>query len=50
MLALLPLADAGTPLMWLGAGHLVCGNFALGVVEGLLVARLFRIRAGPALA
>ena len=35
-------ANAGTPLMWAGMLHLVFGNFAIGVVEGLLLVWLFQ--------
>lgn len=37
------LADAGTPLMWAGMLHLVFGNLLIGVLEGLLLAWLFRL-------
>ena len=40
-------ADAGTPLMWASAFHLVLGNVAIGIGEGTLLAILFRKRAGP---
>ncbi len=46
-LLILPLAawaDAGTPLMWAGAFHLVIGNVIIGVIEGLVLTRLFRVR------
>ncbi len=35
-------ANAGTPLMWFGAFHLGFGNAIIGVLEGILIARLFR--------
>lgn len=35
-------ANAGTPLMWAAAIHLVVGNALLGVFEGLLLGFLFR--------
>jgi hypothetical protein len=35
--------------MWAGACHLVFGNFAIGVVEGLLISRLYKVRPGRAL-
>lgn len=34
-------ANAGTPLMWASAFHLLLGNCIIGLVEGLLIARLF---------
>ncbi|MBE9125201.1 MULTISPECIES: hypothetical protein [unclassified Coleofasciculus] len=43
-IALLPtpvLANAGTPLMWTGFGHLFIGNAVIGTIEGLLLSRLF---------
>jgi hypothetical protein len=36
------LANAGTPLMWVGMFHLALGNLAIGVVEGLLLAAIAR--------
>jgi hypothetical protein len=45
MSAVLPitvLADAGTPLVWAGLAHLLVGNFAIGIGEGLLIAWLFK--------
>jgi hypothetical protein len=35
-------ADAGTPLMWMAAGHLIFGNAIIGFFEGLILALLFR--------
>ncbi len=35
-------ANAGTPLMWAAFGHLVFGNAVIGIVEGLILAILFR--------
>ena len=37
-------ADAGTPLMWLGIGHLLFGNLIIGIGEGLLAARWLKLR------
>lgn len=37
------LANAGTPLMWAGMFHLVFGNALIGVAEGALLARMFRL-------
>ncbi|MGP8019491.1 MAG: hypothetical protein ACLPRE_00620 [Limisphaerales bacterium] len=37
-------ADAGTPLMWAGMLHLVFGNAIIGVFEGLILARFFKLR------
>lgn len=36
---ILCLADAGTPLMWVGFLQLTVGNLIVGIVEGLLIAR-----------
>lgn len=36
-------ANAGTPLMWAGVLHLMIGNLFIGVLEGLLLAKLFRL-------
>jgi hypothetical protein len=44
LLVLLPTAswaNAGTPLMWAGMLHLSLGNAIIGVIEGLLMARIF---------
>jgi hypothetical protein len=49
LLAFLPAvayANAGTPLMWATILHLVFGNALIGVGEGLLLARLFRVPRG----
>lgn len=43
-------ANAGTPLMWAGMFHLVVGNAVIGVIEGLLLARLFKARNWPTVA
>lgn len=43
--ALLPTtasANAGTPLMWASMAHLVFGNAIIGLVEGLLLSRIFK--------
>lgn len=37
-------ANAGTPLMWAGAAHLILGNAVIGIGEGLILAFLFRQR------
>ncbi len=34
-------ANAGTPLMWTGFGHLFIGNAVIGIVEGLLLSKFF---------
>jgi hypothetical protein len=34
-------ANAGTPLMWAGMLHLVFGNLIIGIVEGILLAKVF---------
>ena len=36
-------ADVGTPLMWAGMLHLVIGNFIIGILEGLLLAIIFKL-------
>jgi hypothetical protein len=38
------LADVGTPMMWAGPCHLVCGNFMIGVLEGLLIGKVFKVK------
>lgn len=38
-------ANAGTPLMWVSAFHLVVGNLFLGILEGLLLVWWFRAGA-----
>jgi hypothetical protein len=43
-------ADAGTPLMWAGAFHLLLGNVVIGIGEGLLLALLFRLGKVPCVA
>jgi hypothetical protein len=48
-MSMMVVADAGTPLIWLTMGHLLCGNFALGIVEAVLIARVFRVPMGRAL-
>lgn len=42
-------ANVGTPLMWASALHLVFGNFVIGVLEGLLLAKFFKVPAGRAI-
>lgn len=37
-------ADVGTPLMWATMFHLMIGNAVIGLVEGLLIAWVFRLR------
>jgi hypothetical protein len=37
-------ANVGTPLMWAGGLHLVFGNALIGLIEGLLLARFWRVR------
>ena len=43
-------ADAGTPLLWASAFHLLIGNALLGIAEGLLLALLFRQRQATCVA
>ncbi len=38
-------ADAGTPLMWLEISHLLVGNVLIGVLEGFVIARIFKVKA-----
>jgi hypothetical protein len=37
-------ANAGTPLMWASALHMLIGNAVIGVLEGGLLARVFKVR------
>jgi len=37
-------ANAGTPLMWFTAAHLLIGNLVIGAVEGLILAKWLRVR------
>lgn len=43
-------ADAGTPLIWASAFHLVLGNAVIGIAEGLVLAMLFRQKRGTCVA
>src|SRR5262249_284540 len=43
------LANVGTPLMWASAAHLVLGNAIIGLLEGLLLSGLFKLRAARAI-
>jgi len=43
-------ADAGTPLMWAGALHLLFGNAVIGVAEGLMLVFLFKRPPGRCVA
>lgn len=36
-------ADAGTALMWFGFGHLIIGNFIIGAIEGIIIAKIYKI-------
>ncbi len=36
-------ADAGSPLVWAGAFHLLVGNLLVGALEGLVLARVFKL-------
>lgn len=38
------LANAGTPLMWITAGHLLIGNLFIGLFEGCFLAKCFGFR------
>jgi hypothetical protein len=39
------LANAGTSLMWATAAHLLIGNLFIGILEGLLLAKIYGISA-----
>ncbi len=39
-------ANAGTPLMWAEAFHLLVGNALIGLLEGWLLTRLYNLSAG----
>lgn len=41
-------ADAGTPLMWVSSFHLTIGNAIIGAIEGLLIARWWKVKGGYA--
>lgn len=41
-------ANAGTPLMWVSAVHLMLANAFIGAAEGMLLKWLFRLPASPA--
>jgi hypothetical protein len=43
-------ADAGTPLMWASAFHLLLGNAIIGIAEGLILTLLFRLKGVPCVA
>ncbi|MGE5294178.1 MAG: hypothetical protein ACM3VT_05065 [Solirubrobacterales bacterium] len=36
-------ANAGTALMWAGTLHLLVGNLIVGLIEGILLAQVFRL-------
>ncbi|MFH1692393.1 MAG: hypothetical protein ABIC68_07540 [Candidatus Omnitrophota bacterium] len=38
-------ADAGTPLMWAGVFHLLIGNALIGILEGFIISRVFKVKA-----
>lgn len=40
-------ADAGTPLLWASACHLLIGNAIIGVAEGLVLAFVFQQKRAP---
>lgn len=42
-------ANAGTPLMWASAFHLVIGNIIIGIIEGSIVARALKVGYGKAI-
>lgn len=37
-------ADAGISLVWAGVSHLVIGNLLIGILEGTLIAKIFKAR------
>jgi len=37
-------ANVGTPLMWAGMLHLVIGNALIGIIEGLLISKIFKAK------
>jgi len=37
-------ANVGTPLMWAGMLHLVVGNALIGVIEGVLISKIFKAK------
>ncbi len=43
------LANVGTPLMWATMFHMALGNACIGVLEGTLLASLYRVSAGRAI-
>src|SRR5438094_158845 len=43
------LADSGTPLLWAGTLHLLLGNLLIGILEGRLLAWLYRLKAPRAI-
>lgn len=51
--AILPsmaLANTGTPLMWATMLHLFIGNLVIGLLEGYLLAKLFKLHKGKSIA
>lgn len=38
------LANAGTPLMWASGLFMLFGNAGIGILEGLMIGRLFKVR------
>jgi len=43
------LANVGTPLMWATALHMALGNAFIGILEGVLLARVYGVPAGRAI-
>lgn len=43
------LANAGTPLMWASGLFMLFGNAGIGILEGLIIGRLFKVRIGRAI-
>ena len=43
------MANVGTPLMWASGLHLLFGNAAIGIFEGMLLSHVFKLRASLAI-
>src|SRR5689334_573687 len=41
-------ANMGTPLMWAGQLHMAFGNAVIGVLEGCIIARIFKVPSSRA--
>ena len=47
--AIIGSGNAGTPLMWASMFHLLFGNALIGLVEGLLIAKVFNLHRGKSI-